>query len=121
MAWIADLLLGAGTLAAMVYCMVLARRLSALSGLEGGMGGAIAVLSVQVEEMTRALSEARAAAAESGAALESRVRRAEDAAERLEIILAAMHDLPTEPTPGTTRRLRVVRRRLSGSEMEAAE
>jgi len=119
---IADILLGAGALGAAAYCLVLSRRLAAFTRLESGMGGAIAVLSAQVDDMTRALDRARGAANGSAEALEGRTRRAEQAAERLELLLASMHDLPE---PGMedrgARRLRVVRRRARPESLEAAE
>lgn len=120
---IADILLGAGALGAAIYCIVLSRRLAALTRLETGMGGAIAVLSAQVDEMTKALERARAAAGESASALEGRVTRAEAAAERLDIVLAALHDLPEAPPSRTEpeRRLRVVRHRGRSAAAEAAE
>ena len=122
MEMIADILLGAGALGAAAYCLVLSRRLAAFTRLESGMGGAIAVLSAQVDDMTRALDRARGAATSSAEALEGRTRRAEQVAERLELLLASMHDLPE---PGMedrgARRLRVVRRRVRHESLEAAE
>ncbi|MBS0564639.1 MAG: hypothetical protein JSR87_09245, partial [Proteobacteria bacterium] len=58
---IVNVLMGAGALGAGIFCFVLSRRLGAFTTLEGGMGGAIAVLSAQVDDMTRALEAARAA------------------------------------------------------------
>ncbi|MEI4471368.1 DUF6468 domain-containing protein [Frigidibacter sp. MR17.24] len=114
---IADFLLAAGALSAGIYCLVLSRRLASFARLESGMGGAIAVLSVQVDEMTRALERARGTASDSASALEGRTRRAEEVAERLDLILATMHDLP-EPGP-VRRRLRRQPRQRSEEEVEA--
>ena len=58
------------------------------------MGGAIAVLSSQVDQMTKVLEAAQAAARNSADTLEAKTARGEKVAERLELILAAMHDLP---------------------------
>ena len=91
---IADILLVAGAAGAALYCLVLARRLKRLTQLEGGMGSAIAVLSAQVDDLTQALAGARNAAAESTAALEQQTKRAETAMKRMELVMAAMHDLP---------------------------
>ncbi|WP_062762317.1 DUF6468 domain-containing protein [Falsirhodobacter sp. alg1] len=91
---IADMFLGAGALGAAFYCHILSRRLRALSGLESGLGGAIAVLSAQVDDMTRVLEAARTTAGSSADALEDRVTRAEAAARRLELLVASLHDLP---------------------------
>lgn len=91
---IADMLLGAGALGAAVYCYVLASRLKRFTALEGGMGSAIAVLSAQVDEMTKALEGARGAATDSASKLEGLTVRAEAAAMKLELMMASMHDLP---------------------------
>jgi hypothetical protein len=94
---IADMLLLSGCVGAVAYCAVLARRLSRFSDLEKGMGGAIAVLSVQVDDMTRALSRAQTAAGASREDLSALTERAEAATKHLELLLAAMHDLPSAP------------------------
>ncbi len=128
MQFIADFLLGIGALAAAIYCLVLSRRLQRFTQLESGMGGAIAVLSAQVDDMTKALDKAQVTAKSSVSTLESMTGRAEGVAERLELLLAAMHDLP-EPKPAPAvaesadpaRKLRVVRSRPHREDMEAAE
>ncbi len=107
---VADILLAAGAIGAGVYCLVLSRRLKALNRLESGMGGAIAVLSAQVDDMTRALRSAQGAAGDSAHALRETTERAERAAARLELMLATLHDLPDE-TGAAPRRMRVLRRR----------
>ncbi|GAB4386305.1 hypothetical protein [Albidovulum sp.] len=91
---ISDILLGAAAIGAGLYCLVLSRRLKAFSQLENGMGGAVAVLSAQVDEMTQALARARETAGNSADNLRSMTERAEQAAARLEIMLATLHDLP---------------------------
>jgi hypothetical protein len=123
---IADVLMSAGAFGAAIYCYVLAGRLKKFSTLESGMGGAIAVLSAQVDDMTRALEKARGAANGSASSLEGMTARAEAVAARLELLVAAMHDLPdppdqTEQEPEADRKLRFVRRRAHRAEMEAAE
>jgi hypothetical protein len=122
---IADILLVAGSFGAAIYCYVLSGRLKKFTTLESGMGGAIAVLSVQVDDMTRALENARTAASGSADGLHALTARAEGVAARLELLVAAMHDLP-DPTaePEQTeaeRRLRFVRRRGARIDLEAAE
>jgi hypothetical protein len=116
---ISDILLGAGALGAAVYCLVLSNRLKRFNQLETGMGGAIAVLSAQVDDMTRALHKAQETAATSTTKLGGLTERSEKAAERLELLLASLHDLPN-PEPGA-RRMRVMRRRSSDEEMEARQ
>ncbi len=96
MALIADILLVAGALGAAFYCMVLARRLRRFNNLESGMGGAIAVLSAQVDDMTRALEGARKSARSSSASLGDLTDRAEGVAQRLELLVASLHDLPVD-------------------------
>jgi hypothetical protein len=89
-----DILLGAGALGAALYCVVLARRLKRFNNLENGVGGAVAVLSAQVDDMTRTLDLARKAAAQSSDTLTALTERAEDSARKLELMMAALHDLP---------------------------
>jgi hypothetical protein len=91
---IADILLVAGALGAGFYCFVLARRLSRFNDLENGVGGAVAVLSAQVDDLTRTLSAAQQTANESNESLAGLTDRAEGVAKRLELLVAAMHDLP---------------------------
>ncbi|MGH1330227.1 MAG: hypothetical protein ACRBBK_05050 [Paracoccaceae bacterium] len=94
---IADILLVAGALGAGFYCFVLARRLNKFTDLEKGVGGAIAVLSAQVDDMTKTLGKAQRTAASSGVKLEETTARAEDVAKRIELLIASMHDLPMDP------------------------
>jgi hypothetical protein len=116
---IADTLLAAGAIGAGLYCLVLSRRLHRFNQLEGGMGGAIAVLSAQVDDMTRALEQARMTAAGTARTLTDLTDRSEQSARRLELLIASLHDLP-EPQAAPDRRLRVVRQRRDTA-MEAAE
>jgi len=119
MQFVADILMGLGALGAMAYCWVLARRLKRFNQLENGMGGAIAVLSAQVDDMTRALNRAQATAASSAQELSSLTERAEQGAHRLELMLAALHESPGGEVE--SRRHRVLRRRMHHSDPEAAE
>lgn len=130
MVLIADILMAAGSFGAAIYCYVLSVRLKKFTTLETGMGGAIAVLSAQVDDMTRALEQARVTAHGSADGLIALTARAETVAGRLELLVAAMHDLPDPAAPSAdvetdapeaTRNLRFVRRRLSRTDMEAAE
>ena len=96
----ADTLLLVGALGATVYCLVLSRRLQRFNDLETGVGGAIAVLSGQVDDMTKALESARQIAASSAVSLDGLTERAETASRRLELLVASLHDLPDErPRP----------------------
>ena len=106
---IADILLIAGAAGAAFYCIVLSRRLSRFNDLEKGVGGAIAVLSAQVDDMTKTLEQAQGSANGSNESLKDLTSRAEDVARRLELMVASMHDIPpaeasekpAEPTPET--------------------
>lgn len=96
---IADILLVSGALGAGVYCFVLARRLSRFNDLENGVGGAVAVLSAQVDDLTKTLESAQATANASTHSLDGLTDRAESVAKRLELLVASMHDLPDSPQP----------------------
>lgn len=91
---LADLLMAAGALAAGAWCFVLSRRLRALSRLDSGVGGAVALLSAQVDDLTKALAKAEAATQGSTGALAAASARAEAAARRIELLLASLHGLP---------------------------
>ncbi len=95
---IADVLLAAGALGAGIYCLVLGRRLNRFNDLEKGVGGAVAVLSAQVDDLTKTLSAAQATAATSAQTLTDLTERAEDMSRKLELQMASLHDLP-EPPP----------------------
>lgn len=128
---ISDVMLSLGAFGAAIYCFVLSNRLKKFTTLESGMGNAIAVLSAQVDDMTRALDRARNAATGSAASLQDLTARGEAVAARIDLLLASMHDLPQPDQPATPpaadpdedgdRKLRFVRRRQSRSGLEAAE
>lgn len=128
---VADIFLAAGAFGAATYCYILSVRLKKLQTLETGMGGAIAVLSAQVDDMTRALEIARGSADRQVKSLEAMTERGEGVAGRLEILLASMHDLPNEKAPPASpvphaeeepeKRLRFVRRKSVQDSLEAAE
>lgn len=130
MTLISDILMSAGAFGAAIYCLVLSSRLKKFTTLENGMGSAIAVLSAQVDDMTRALDRARGAAITSAAGLEGLTGRAEQVAGRIEIMLASMHDLPDTPADqvraadeddDSDKKLRFIRRRPYRGALEAAE
>lgn len=91
---IADILLAAGAFGAGFYCFVLSRRLSRFNDLEKGVGGAVAVLSAQVDDLTKTLHQAQNTANMSTMSLDGLTERAEAVAKRLELLVASMHDLP---------------------------
>ncbi|MCC5985000.1 MAG: hypothetical protein JJU42_11605 [Rhodobacteraceae bacterium] len=89
-----DLLLGFAALSAAVYCLILSRRLRALTRIDGALGGAVAVLSAQVDALTQALDTARDASDSLRSDLRGQTAEAASAARRLELLLASLHDLP---------------------------
>ncbi len=95
---IADILLIAGALGAAIYCVVLSRRLKKFNDLEKGVGGAVAVMSAQVDDMTKTLGKAQRAAKNSTSSLQGLTDRAETVAKQLELLVASMHDIPTAET-----------------------
>ena len=92
MEFIADALLIAGATGAGAYCMVLSKRLRALKDLDSGLGAAIATLSRQVDEMRNSLESAKALTGDQNRSLSQLTARAEMAAGRLELLLAALHE-----------------------------
>ena len=130
MKFIADVLLAAGAFGAGFYCFVLQHRLRRFTHLEHGMGGAVAVLSAQVDDLTKVLRSAQASAADQTLRLDDINARADAAAVRLELLMSSLHDLPepradplprpeAEPAPAM-RRLRFSRTR-GRAEAEAAQ
>ncbi|MBY6056927.1 hypothetical protein KUV26_11700 [Leisingera daeponensis] len=91
---IADILLAAGALGAGFYCLVLSRRLKRFNDLEKGVGGAVAVLSAQVDDLNKSLQSAQQVSDGSSKALQQLTGRAESVAQRLELMMASMHDIP---------------------------
>ncbi|WP_264211877.1 hypothetical protein [Leisingera thetidis] len=95
---IADILLAAGALGAGFYCLVLSRRLKRFNDLEKGVGGAVAVLSAQVDDLNKSLQAAQQVSDGSSKALQQLTGRAETVAQRLELMMASMHDIPEAGT-----------------------
>lgn len=89
---IANGLLLAGTLAAVFYCYILARRVKGLTDLDTGLGGAITALSTQVDEMKASFDSAKQVSGASVNELVAMTARAEIAAGRLELLLATLHE-----------------------------
>jgi hypothetical protein len=99
MEFIADILMAAGAIGAGIYCIVLGRRLNRFNDLEKGVGGAVAVLSAQVDDLDQTLNAAQRAAEESANTLTNLAQRAEDISRRLGLQMASLHDIPAEPAP----------------------
>ncbi|MCC5970255.1 MAG: hypothetical protein JJU15_09905 [Pararhodobacter sp.] len=102
MHFLSDILLATAAIGAAIFCLVLSRRLRALTTLDSGMGKAIAVLSSQVDSLSRSLKTAQQTARTAAQTLESQNKRAEAACRKLELLLASLHDLPTETPASAT-------------------
>lgn len=110
MSLIADIMLAIGAFLAAAYCFILSRRLARFTNLEGGMGSAVAMLSMQVDDLNKTLQRAHVGARTSTRELGQLTTRAEAAADRLELMMAALHE--TQPrADGEKTRPRVKRRR----------
>ncbi|WP_227269024.1 hypothetical protein [Roseobacter weihaiensis] len=94
---IADIFLTAGAVGAGIYCFILGRRLNRFNDLEKGVGGAVAVLSAQVDDLTKTLSAAQNTASVSAQTLTDLTVRAEAMSQRLELQMASLHDIPRAP------------------------
>ncbi|QDL94759.1 hypothetical protein FDP22_23080 (plasmid) [Paroceanicella profunda] len=104
MALIADGLMIVASLVAAIYCIVLSSRVRGLTNLDQGLGAAIAGLSRQVDGMQGALEQAKRASGASVRELREMTARAESAAGRLELLLAALHtDDAARPIPSDLR------------------
>lgn len=101
MALILDLVVASGAFLVAAYCLSLSRKLRALSRLDGDVGAAIAVLSQQVDALTRALQAAAQSSTQAEASLALTIARAETATRNLEMMLAAGRNSPP-PAPATT-------------------
>lgn len=99
MNFVSDILLATGAFGAAVFCLVLSRRLRALTTLDSGMGKAIAILSAQVDDLSRALKSAQQTSRGSAETLDAQTRRAEAACRQLELLMASLHDLPEPAAP----------------------
>lgn len=94
---VADFLLVSGCLGASIYCFSLGRKLTRFNSLEKGVGGAVAVLSAQVDDLEKTLSMAQKTAQTSADTLTKLTKDADKIARTLELQLASLHDLP-EPS-----------------------
>ena len=93
LAYAADALLILASLGAAAFCLILSRRLTRLSSIDNGLGGAIAVLSAQVDDMNKALADMKSGTESSAGRLDQLNREARQLTEELELMLSACHDL----------------------------
>ncbi len=117
---IADILLAAGALGAGFYCLVLSRRLKRFNDLEKGVGGAVAVLSSQVDDLNKSLVAARHMSDGSSKALEQLTGRAESVSQKLELMMASMHDIAPQPQAQTQSRTQAEMRQTEENDALAA-
>lgn len=89
MAILIDIAVALGAFLAAAYCMLLSRRLRALTRLDGDVGSAIAILSQQVDALTQALNAASHSSTKAESGLNLTIARAETATRNLELLLAA--------------------------------
>ncbi|SUZ30593.1 hypothetical protein ROE7235_00317 [Roseibaca ekhonensis] len=96
---LADIAIGTCALLAAAYCMLLSRRLRAFTRLDGDVGRAIALLSSQVDQLTKALAKAEASSTGRERMLQEQITAAEQAARRLELLMAAERPNMAERSP----------------------
>lgn len=101
MSFLIDIVIATAALLAAAYCMLLSRRLRALTRLDGDVGKAIAVLSHQVDELTKALHAAEQSNNRANTALDQQIERADATARRLELMMAAHQASPSDATAKT--------------------
>jgi len=99
MDFLADILLGAAAIGAAFYCVILSRRLSKFNDLEKGVGGAVAVLAMQVDDLTKTIEKAQTNATDAAEELRNLTSRAEDVSRQIQLQMASMHDIPNKQTP----------------------
>ncbi len=118
MALISDILLLAGATGAAIYCYVLSQRLKRFNDLEKGVGGAVAVLSSRVDELTKTLTLAQETAANSAASLSALTAHAEESSRRIELQIASLHDLPNvvSSPPQTSEKAKMPEQKLAPAE-----
>ncbi len=91
---IADSLLIGGAVAAAFYCWVLSVRVRSLKDLDKGLGGAIAELSRQVDDMQSTLQAAKSFSESSKSELNQLAVRAERASDQLKGLLIDADGVP---------------------------
>jgi len=100
---IIDIIIAASALLAAAYCLLLSRRLRAFTRLDGDVGKAIAILSQQVDALTKALHAAEQSNLRSNATLEEQIARADATARQLELLMAAHQQTPAVQADDETR------------------
>jgi hypothetical protein len=96
--FISDVLLVAATLGMALWCRVLSQRLKAFNDIDTGLGGTIAALSLQVDDLKASIASAAASAQGNDRAriLSAATDKADDRIGRMEMLLASLEDLEEE-------------------------
>lgn len=93
---ISDVLLLAATCGMALWCRVLTKRLKAFNDLDTGLGGTIAALTQQVDDLQTSLGAATEHTRDRNVALEELNVRADDRIGRMEMLLTSLEDLEAE-------------------------
>lgn len=93
---ISDVLLLAATGGMALWCRVLTKRLKAFNDLDTGLGGTIAALKLQADDLQASIAVATEHAHDRGAALDEATTRADDRIGRMEMLLTSLEDLEAE-------------------------
>ena len=96
--FISDVLLVAATLGMALWCRILCQRLKAFNDIDTGLGGTIAALSLQVDDLKASIASAAASAQGNDRAriLSAATDKADDRIGRMEMLLASLEDLEEE-------------------------
>lgn len=117
-----DIILGISTAFVGTYCMIISKKLSKFTNLENGMGNAIAIFSAQVDELKTTLERANFSAQKSTTVLQSLLDRAQISEKNLEMMMAALQDIPHySDDPENEELTRPTRNRIRRSHLRAAE
>jgi len=95
---ISDVLLVAATLGMALWCRILSQRLKVFNDIDTGLGGTIAALSLQVDDLKASIASAAASAQGDDRAriLSAATEKADDRIGRMEMLLASLEDLEEE-------------------------
>ncbi|MGC1262162.1 MAG: hypothetical protein WA873_16000 [Jannaschia helgolandensis] len=96
--FISDVLLVAATLGMALWCRILCQRLKAFNDIDTGLGGTIAALSLQVDDLKASIASAAASAQgnDRSRILSAATEKADDRIGRMEMLLASLEDLEEE-------------------------
>lgn len=94
--FISDILLLGATCGMAVWCRMLGKRLRAFNDLDTGLGGAIATLTRQVDDLEASLGRATAQSQDRGTSLQAMNAQADDRIGRMEMLLASLDDMEAE-------------------------